>query len=95
VVAQAPPKASDLAGSRIWRVVSYTYSKAEDSARMVHEINRKWPHLKAEQFSPAGSGPPYYVALGGRMTRSEAVRLQEQAISSGLPPDTFVRNFRR
>jgi hypothetical protein len=62
---------------------------------MVSEINRKWPQLKAEQFSPNGSGPPYFVALGGRMTRGEAVRLQQQAISSGLPPDTFVRNFRK
>jgi len=62
---------------------------------MVSEINRKWPQLKAEKFTPAGSGPPYYVALGGRMTRTEAVRLQQRAISSGLPSDTFVRNFKK
>jgi hypothetical protein len=77
----------------IWRVISYTYSKADDTARMVSEINRKWPHLKAEQFTPNGSGPPFCVALGGRMTRSEALRLQQEAISAGLPPDTFARNF--
>ena len=75
--------------------MSYTYSKAEDAARMVANINRKWPNLRAEEFSPNGSGPPYYVALGGRMTRSEAQRLQQRAISSGLPPDTFVRNFKK
>ena len=94
-VREPKAKPTDVASSRIWRVVSYTYSKAEDAARMVHEINRKWPHLQAEEFSPAGSGPPYYVAIGGRMTRSEAVRVQQRAISTGLPPDTFVRNFRR
>jgi hypothetical protein len=33
------------------------------------------------------------VALGGRMTRPEAERLQKTARSSGLPGDTFVRNF--
>jgi eukaryotic-like serine/threonine-protein kinase len=93
-VRQASPKATDLASSRIWRVVSYTYSKAEDATKMVREINRKWPHLRAEQFSINGGGPPYLVSLGGRMTRNEAVRLQQRAISSGLPPDTFVRNFR-
>jgi len=88
-------KASDLAASRIWRVVSYTYARAEDAARMVREINRKWPDLHAEQFSPDGSTATYYVALGGRMTRSEALSLQQRARSSGLPPDTFVRNFKK
>jgi len=92
VVHQSP---KELAQARIWRVVSYTYSRAEDAARMVAEINQRFPHLRAERFFPNDSAPPYYVAIGGRMTRSEAVRLRERAISSGLPPDTFVRNFKQ
>ena len=62
---------------------------------MVREINRKFPYLHAERFVPNESGPPYFVALGGRMSKNEAVRLRERAISSGLPSDTFVRNFRK
>jgi serine/threonine protein kinase len=89
---QAP---KEIAQARIWRVVTYTYSHAEDAARMVADINRRFPHLRAERFFPNASAPPYYVAIGGRMTRSEAVRLRERAISSGLPPDTFVRNFNK
>jgi hypothetical protein len=85
---------SNLSGSRIWRVVSYTYARAEDAARMVGEINRKFPQLRAEPFL-INEGGPYLVALGGRMTYGEAVRLREHAIASGLPPDTFVRNFKK
>jgi hypothetical protein len=91
-VRRAAPK--ELAQARIWRVVTYTYSRAEDAARMVADINRRFPHLRAERFFPNDSSPPYYVAIGGRMTRNEAERLRERAISSGLPSDTFVRNFK-
>jgi hypothetical protein len=90
-----PPPALETAQPRIWRVVSYTYSKAEDALRMVGEINRKFPNLHAERFFPNESSPPYFVALGGRMTRNEAMRLRQRAISSGLPRDTFVRNFNK
>ena len=91
---QPSPKASDLAASRIWRVVSYTYTRPEDAAKMVRQINRKWPDLHAEQFSPEGSTAIYCVSLGGRMSRSEAISLRQRAISSGLPADTFARNFK-
>jgi hypothetical protein len=89
------PPPPQTAPSRIWRVISYTYSRAEDAAKMVGEINRRFPQLQAERFFPNDKAGPYFVALGGRMTRTEAVRLRERAISSGLPPDTFVRNFKK
>jgi hypothetical protein len=102
IVSAPPPQASavrpaaePVPQTRIWRVISYTYSKAEDAARMAGDINRKFPHFHAERFVPNGSNPPYYVALGGRMTRTEAMRLREQVVSSGFPADTFVRNFKR
>ena len=91
----APPPARETAQPRIWRVISYTYSKAEDALRMVGEINRRFPNLHAERFFPNESSPPYFVALGGRMTRNEAMRLRQRAISSGLPQDTFARNFKK
>jgi len=90
-----PPIPPQTAPSRIWRVISYTYTRAEDAAKRVGEINRRFPQLQAERFFPNDSAGPYFVALGGRMTRTEAVRLRERAISSGLPSDTFVRNFKK
>jgi serine/threonine protein kinase len=90
-----PTPAKPTTNSQIWRVISYTYSRAEDAAKMAGEINRKSPYLHAERFVLNDSGPPYLVALGGRMTRSEALRLRERAISSGMPADTFVRNFKK
>jgi hypothetical protein len=86
-------KDSKLASARVWRVISYTYSRSEDAAKMVAQINRKWPDLRAEQFTTNEDGPPYFVALGGRMSRNEALLIQQRAISAGLPPDTFVRNY--
>jgi hypothetical protein len=95
VTAPETPATRDTSATRIWRVITYTYNRAEDAARMVSEINRRWPQLRAEQFSLNPASPPYLVALGGRMTRTEALRLQQRAITAGLPPDTFVRNFKR
>ena len=81
--------------TRIWRVVAYTFSRQRDAVRRVESINRKWPELKAEVFSIRGNNPPYLVSLGGRMTHSEALRVQRTAVAHGLPRDTFMRNFSR
>ena len=88
----APTVAHDP--SAIWRVVAYTYNSrgaAEKKARSINERRSAW---RAEVFTPRGERPPYYVALGGRMTLAQAERLQKEARSKGLPQDTFVRNFR-
>jgi hypothetical protein len=77
----------------IWRVVAYTYSSrglAEKKARSLNEKSSGW---RAEVFAPRGDRAPYFVALGGRMTLTEAERLQREARQKGMPKDTFVRNF--
>ena len=76
---------------RKWRVVVYTYSHRDRAEAMVERIRKKWPEAKAEIYSP--SSGTYYVSIGGRMTRAEAVELQRKAKARGLPRDTFVRNF--
>lgn len=77
-----------------WRVITYTYSTYQDAARKAHTINKKWPDLKAEVFTSKGqSEGPYMVAIGGRMTREEALALQQKVQTQGLPPDTYIQNY--
>lgn len=77
-----------------WRVVAYTYGGQEAAQKRARIINEKFPLFRAEVFVPRGSGPPYLVTLGGRMTQQEAERLQRTARRKGLPRDTYVRNYR-
>lgn len=77
----------------IWRVVAYTYNSRGAAEKKARSINEKNPRWRAEVFAPRGDRTPFYVALGGRLTRAEAERLQREALSKGMPRDTFVRNF--
>jgi hypothetical protein len=79
--------------SAIWRVVAFTYNRYQDAEKKARALNSKWDGLNAEVFSPRGKNPPYFVALGGRMTRTEAELVKSRAVGRGLPRDTFVRNF--
>ncbi len=81
-------------GRSVWRVVAYTYNHYRDAEKKAHTINARLPGLHATVFSPKGRDrAPYFVALGGRMTRAEALNLQHVARAKGLPRDTFVRNY--
>ena len=88
------PVASAPLNRDYWRVIVYTYSAFRAAENKARSINQKWPAARAEVFTPNGSNrSPYLVALGGRMTRADAVALQKTARAKGLPRDTFVRNF--
>lgn len=80
-------------GSRMWRVIAYTYSGPTAAEKKARRINEKWPDFHAEVFSPKSRPGMYLVALGGRMTRDEAVTLQRKARSRELPRDTYVQNY--
>jgi eukaryotic-like serine/threonine-protein kinase len=89
-VETAPPRQ----GRSVWRVVAYTYNHYRDAERKARSINARLPGLRAAVFTPRGKDrPPYFVALGGRMTRAEALNLRHVARAKGLPRDTFVRNY--
>lgn len=94
-VSTPPPRKAVANPSAVWRVIVYEYSRRGYAEQKTHEINRKHPNWHAEVFAPAGNRAPYFVALGGRMTRSEAERLRRQARAAGAPSDTFVRNYPR
>ncbi|HEY7390339.1 MAG TPA: hypothetical protein VH640_17620 [Bryobacteraceae bacterium] len=77
-----------------WRVIAYTYSNYPAAARRAAAITEKWPESLAEVFQPK-SHSPYLIALGGWMTRDDAVRLLKIARGKGLPRDTYIQNYTR
>jgi hypothetical protein len=87
------PKPSPAAGPKIWRVIAFTYSTRADATRKVQQLNQRHPGLNATVFSPAAKRGYYLVALGGRMTHEQAVRLQRNARDKGLPRDLYVQNY--
>jgi hypothetical protein len=90
VVAQA----HNSAGPANWRVVAYTYNRYSDAEKKVKTLNTRWSGFHAEVFAPHGKGQaPFFVGLGGRMTKEDAQSFYRRAMAKGLPRDTFTRNF--
>ncbi len=75
-----------------WHVIAYTYNHENQAVAKVKELRKNHLSLDPEVFSSSGGGP-YYVALGGSMTRQQAEELLRRARNSGLPRDTFMRNY--
>jgi eukaryotic-like serine/threonine-protein kinase len=81
---------------REWRVIVYTYSNYQAASHKAAAITEKWPGALAEVFRPKSAGrSPYLVALGGWMTRDDAVRLLKIARGKGMPRDTYIQNYTR
>ncbi len=93
--APAPERTAPVARhGENWRVIAYTYNHRDHAEHKVETINKMKLGFHAAVFAPRGTNqPPYFVSLGGRMSRDEAVDLQRKAKSKGLPRDTFIRNF--
>jgi hypothetical protein len=77
----------------MWRVIAYTYTSRAAAEKKARAINGKWPDLLTEVFVPGGANGLYLVALGGRMTREEALNLQRRAQGKGIPRDSYVQNY--
>jgi serine/threonine protein kinase len=76
-----------------WYVVSWTYNHQSQAQAKADRINARNRGFHAEVLSPHGRAP-YLVSLGGPMSESEAKALQQRARHSGLPRDTYIRNYR-
>jgi hypothetical protein len=93
-VPNAADRMAPVAARPYWRVIAYTYARRDAAQQKADRINERTPEFQASVFAPRGrEHGPYLVSLGGPMTRPEALRLQRQARASGLPRDTFVRNY--
>jgi len=76
-----------------WYVIAWTYNHQSQAQAKADSINARNRGFHAEVFSPRGSAP-YLVSLGGPMSQPEAKALQQRARRSGLPGDTYIRNYR-
>jgi hypothetical protein len=89
-VIPTPAPAAHAAG---WYVIAYTYNHPAQAQAKADRLNTGRRGLHADVFSPRG-GAPYLVSLGGPMSQSEAKALQTRARRSGLPRDTYIRNYK-
>jgi len=76
-----------------WYVVAYTFNRVGDAAKRATAIAERYPGFHPQVITPNGS-KPYLVALAGPVTRPDAESIQRRARQSGLPRDTFVRNYK-
>ena len=94
VSAPAEPAAPAETTREYWRLIAFTYSGRRNAEKKAEAINQAWPEGQAEVFSPDNAGgAPFLVALGGRMTRDDAVRLLKIARGKGLPRDIYIQNY--
>jgi hypothetical protein len=88
-----PPSQSPPAPKAMWRVIAFTYLSRDAAARKADELNQGHPDFQASVFAPQNKPGRYLVALGGFMTREDAVSLQKKARAGGLSRDVFVHNY--
>lgn len=93
---EKPVAAAPAASPRgLWRVVAFTYNYQDQAEHKARTINEAHPDLKADVFSPKGSGAPFLVTLGSATDRAAAFQLRDKAIQEGLPKDTYAQNYSR
>lgn len=88
-----PASRPTQAGKGMWRVIAFTYRTRDAAARKADQVNQRHPDLEATVFSPKEKKGYYLIALGGPMTRPDAVRLQKKARAEGLGRDVYVHNY--
>jgi hypothetical protein len=91
-VDRAQPK-QPPAGKGMWRVIAFTYRSRAGAQKKVSQVNQRHPEFDAKVFSPKEKKGYYLVALGGRMSREDALRLQRKARSQGVARDVYVQNY--
>jgi hypothetical protein len=90
ITAAPAPAVSHVPG---WYVIAWTYNRQPQAQAKADSINARNRGFHAEVFSPH-AGASYLVSLGGPMSEPEAKTLQQRARRSGLPRDTYIRNYR-
>jgi hypothetical protein len=85
------PAQTNSAGKQ-WRVVAFTYNRADQAQKKADMIGKKHGDLRPAVFSPTGRAP-YLVIVGGVMTRDQAFAFAQRARKLGLPRDTYAQNY--
>ena len=89
-----PTTTDNGSGHDVWHVIVYTFNHQEQAQRRAEAMAAAHANLQPQVFTPTGSAP-YFVALGGAMSRKEAYFLRNRARASGLPQDTYMQNYAR
>jgi hypothetical protein len=74
-------------------VIAYTFDLEEQAQQQAKALAERYPQLEPHVFALKGAAP-WMVTLGGTMGRAEALLLRDEAVSLGLPGDTYAQNFR-
>ena len=74
-------------------MIAFTFRTRAAAVRKVEQINQRHPRLEATVFSPKEKRGYYLVALGGRMSHEEAVRMEKKARAEHVSPDVFAHNY--
>ncbi len=77
----------------LWFVIAGSHQNVEDARAQAEQITRRGKGFKAEVYAPYSGNPYYAVVVGAYLARDEAQQMQQKAVTSGLPKDTFVWTF--
>jgi hypothetical protein len=91
--ASKPAAASVPARQGMWRVIAFTTRTREDAARKAGQVNQSHPDFAAKVFTPPEKKGLFLVALGGRMSREDALRVQNKARAARVSRDVYVKKF--
>ena len=90
---EPPPSDPAPPATAMWRVIAFTYKAYDDAAMMADQINQRHPDFQAAVFSPPDKQGFFLVSLGGRMTREDAVGLQDRVRAESLSRDVYIKKF--
>jgi hypothetical protein len=91
-IATPRPPSMAAAHSPGWYVIAWTYNHQSQAQTKAERVNARYQGFHAEVFSPRRG--TYLISLGGPMSEPQAKELQQRARRSGLPRDTYIRNYR-
>ncbi len=73
-------------------MIAFTYNRQDQAQHKADQLAQQHGSLHPEVFTPTGHAP-YLVALGGPMTRDQAMALRDKARQEGLPQDVYAQNY--
>ncbi len=91
--ASKPAAAPVPARQGMWRGIAFTSRTREDAARKAGQVNQGHPDFAATVFTPPEKKGLFLVALRGRMSREDALRLQNKARAERVSRDVYVKKF--
>ena len=89
----APPPPGVPQGTKVWRVIAYTYDRQSEAATKAASINQRFPGFQAQAWSRTGQRP-FLVELGDGMDKRQALALRARARHAGIARDVYAQNFK-